>query len=559
MKSKASVDEQLLAEDSVTKTLVSDALAKWAKQTNYQRKKELAASLLVDGWFGELWPWTSVSEKDVQILENIIALSRTGLEGKFYRDHLVHAIRVMLLAEWLAKKFGLDDDQLNACAFAGLQHDVGLPLSYSKDVMESIHQTLGYIYHNKLQFEPRSLIFNFAGKELLRVAKDEGEGKHLQSLLDASPPNHGVLGALELLKECEVLDQSPDDSTLSICRAVALHDSEVKLDIQWSQDKIAFILVLADELQEWGRPIGATLKTVTNSIGINYRSNTLNAHLDFSTLDRTRGRLFSPLLSIIGKAQNLGRLVLDSRRPCLRIVFRLPIYSPVNINGIYELARHLIGMAHLHTFEFFQDSMIRFAAFKRDLETRPRRKMNMFFNEHTGEIALSSLSRIPRRIAFSGTTGRVACDYDLVHLDGDFLDELVTSSRHDFRKHIVASKYPLVDFDETLHAAFKRHPAIHSGSFSEDVAYAYETAVYFFHLLDVVRKILPSAFYGELSATQYNALSEITSVNLGYLDLESVDGTRWARKLDLVRSMGCFNLPPFIERTFFIQKRLERT
>jgi hypothetical protein len=89
-----------------------------------------------------------------------------------------------------------------------------------------------------------------------------GEQGHPEFTFESSIKlDHGVLGALTLLKSIgtpEEIRENKDEylGYILAARAIALHNFKDKLkDFTFDENPLAFLLVLVDEMQEWGRPI----------------------------------------------------------------------------------------------------------------------------------------------------------------------------------------------------------------------------------------------------------------------------------------------------------------
>jgi hypothetical protein len=69
--------------------------------------------------------------------------------------------------------------------------------------------------------------------------------------------NHGLLSAINMMNYTQkIRDSLSQDKVLGqILRAIALHNIDEYKNITFNDDPLSFLLILSDELQEWGRQI----------------------------------------------------------------------------------------------------------------------------------------------------------------------------------------------------------------------------------------------------------------------------------------------------------------
>lgn len=232
---------------------------------------------------------------------------------KFYRDHTAHSLRVAVLGNFLIDERseagtleGIIKDQLDIKApevrtawwFAGLLHDIGIPLA---NLFTSLNWSL---VNEMFRCYPTLGIEVTPMRVCLASAKLENTA-YLPILTDGMPPrwqelvknglgrpdappetpvskaasmsvqeyhpgkpemDHGVVAALSLLSTLGTPEQLkeglPDDRPLvEAARAIALHNLAKDLgSVPFEKYPLVFLLVLADELQEWSRPVSFTAK-----------------------------------------------------------------------------------------------------------------------------------------------------------------------------------------------------------------------------------------------------------------------------------------------------------
>ncbi len=232
---------------------------------------------------------------------------------KFYRDHCAHQLRVAVLGDFLldlksdsGTLEGLIRDKLELSSeevrtawwFTGLLHDTGYPLS---KLCTAINWSL---FNEILRCYP-SLDIKIApmfvglgsgelkNREYLSILAD-GLPNHWQERIKnglglSEPPintllfeggyrinkeyqpeslniDHGVVGAVNLLRTIgtpeRLRKKFPEDKPfIEAAKAISVHDFKDDLkEVPFENYPLAFLLILADELQEWSRPIPAPIK-----------------------------------------------------------------------------------------------------------------------------------------------------------------------------------------------------------------------------------------------------------------------------------------------------------
>ena len=225
----------------------------------------------------------------------------------FYRDHVMHVFRVWLIGMWLIEQFKskiywdykhdapIGDDEVAAmwCIIA-LTHDLGYPLDKVEKVQEKITSMMRYfggsgggdrgfqipVQHHFIN----DFILKFIGSKLIKKEqtgddRDRRFGTAIQSKyylkFSKSLENfdHGIISCILLMKnlvyflESDLDLGSPFDAEdarqfyirREILRAIACHTCTDIYHLQ--PNSLAFILILADELQVWGRPTFQEIKS----------------------------------------------------------------------------------------------------------------------------------------------------------------------------------------------------------------------------------------------------------------------------------------------------------
>ncbi|MBY8994458.1 MAG: hypothetical protein KGD59_07895, partial [Candidatus Heimdallarchaeota archaeon] len=247
----------------------------------------------------------------IQSLPDLESFLYSTSAGKYYRDHTEHQLRVAVLGDFLLEQdlgkgtllthisdlTELDKDLIKEEVWwvMGLIHDIGYPLqkmttSINYSLLNQILKCYPMLDLDVVPFE-----INISSKKTKPYLKfiTEGLSKEAQKLINTTTKDdlsgisipqvqhfqssskgheefrfkseieldHGVVGALCLLKSLgtpEEIKENRDEleGYIKAAQAIALHNFKDHLpDYNFDNNPLAFLLVLADEMQEWGRPI----------------------------------------------------------------------------------------------------------------------------------------------------------------------------------------------------------------------------------------------------------------------------------------------------------------
>ncbi len=306
------------AEDQATKDLISN----WIHESTPLKRSLLAREIIYDVLEQQVQIKGKKGKRRIkEIVENcerfelLIGHSRTRFQNKFYRDHLDHMIRTALLTSYLIELFNVENSVHSISA--GIFHDAGYPVQESSRILESISEALksGYsILEFPAKFSPsiRNPLYS-----LIQLSEKTGmKDEKLQSLA-LIRRDHGVIGAFEFLS---CLGE-PSEKEIEIAAAICLHSDNTESEILFSHNPIAFIVTLADELQDWGRRAfhedGRTEITMDKILGLSDQLNSLdlNVRMEYSPNN------FPLLEAISSKYDNLVRLRPDDFSPNITIRF----------------------------------------------------------------------------------------------------------------------------------------------------------------------------------------------------------------------------------------------
>jgi hypothetical protein len=235
------------------------------RQASYESKKDIIIAHSIDTGKRVLkqFPELLISLRDFEKL-----LYATN---KFYRDHVFHTFRVWGLGLYLyyngLREFidGIDERIRSHFHFtwylASVYHDVGYPIKGLKDLGEQLNKCFNYLGLVDLvnfdrAFKPlpndnsiNPLLNDQSLKDLKGLLPDE----IVEIDREVLERRHGLTGALLLLSSLNRrFGTSWSKDAYPAIKAIAEHDGSRR--IYFRNGPFSAILVICDELQEWGRP-----------------------------------------------------------------------------------------------------------------------------------------------------------------------------------------------------------------------------------------------------------------------------------------------------------------
>lgn len=328
------------------------------------------------------------------------AYRRSSVSGKFYRDHVDHALRVMLLANYLAWEihkqvisvrdyenlyhwFITDGWEFRSkvwlpLVLSSLYHDMAYPISdpgiYAthKEELDDFYDALKRENRGRVKYYLSRISHSFfrEGSQSNRYLEQEfrdafyKKGRYRKR-------DHGVLAGIDFLlmfnKFVEQGDDLPEPLWIA-AQAMAMHNTlhseEVMGSIPFEEYPVAYLLILCDELQEWGRPIGEHAPPIMNSIGLKVFLDNDGAIRIQASLDYSRARAgFNPFLQFDSKFKSLRRLSIDiyaHEGPFLDITLHMPRFKVTNDLIVSEESREFYDTGgdidNLSYFNHLQDT-----------------------------------------------------------------------------------------------------------------------------------------------------------------------------------------------------------
>jgi len=253
------------------------------------------------------------------LLEKLVFTTKE-LEEKFYRDHINHMLKVALLARAIGikKPFCLNKSQLKKIILASIFHDIAYPLSECSRIFNETLRTLKGCFISAELFT-YSLNNNIdVDIKFLSSLLCENEEKIITML---NRMDHGILSSIEF---SSFLNDDDKLKYSEVIRAIALHDPKIQTNINVIEDPITGLLILSDELQDWGRPTDQDVDIIPRIE-------------DFILEDgQIKGRFiaknyknFSVLKQISSKIENFNRIDIDSDQ--LKICFKYDVDEFIRI------------------------------------------------------------------------------------------------------------------------------------------------------------------------------------------------------------------------------------
>jgi len=279
-------------------------------------------------------------EENLMHLENILSTTKGGIVKKFYRDHLNHSIRVLLLASCLAESitdFDISEVERKHLNISAIFHDFSYPLSEVYEIYNAIIKGMREIYdsvtfpdficsdNSVLLCSLLSIIDLSCGLTLVKIGEE------------LANRNHSVLSSLEFLSYIKAESWGKYTDAL---KAILIHDPSFNIKIDFSNEKISSLLIIADELQDWGR-----ISSFENTLTIDeIREFTAENSKIYGEMKWDNTSTLSPLRQIYAKQQSLNRLSFNNDSTFeMEINYILPIYEIVNYASFEMIISKLLS------------------------------------------------------------------------------------------------------------------------------------------------------------------------------------------------------------------------
>jgi hypothetical protein len=221
-------------------------------QASYEDKKYIVSDYLMNVGieyrkeFHELWG-------DLTEFEKLLYAT-----DKLYRDHVLHTFRVWGLGLYLSinglNKF-IDPDESDkfhlSWYIASIYHDIGYPLANLKKLEKELSRYFSYLDLRDIVSLGTGIQNKLSKPELKRKINKLLPHENIDG--NVLLQRHGLTSARLLL--FQLMQRFPNgwmESANIALKAIADHDGD--RPIFFHEDPISALLIICDELQEWGRP-----------------------------------------------------------------------------------------------------------------------------------------------------------------------------------------------------------------------------------------------------------------------------------------------------------------
>jgi hypothetical protein len=308
-------------------------LNRWLEQVPTDQKARIAAQTIASFALDLMKDDVSIEgrvrikrlQSAASLLERLVFTTRE-LEKKFYRDHTNHMLKVALLARAIAvrKPFRLGGSKLETLTLASIFHDIAYPMSECGRIFSETLKTLKDCYSTAELF--RSSVFRETRLDIESLAATIGENVGtVRTMLRQM--NHGLLGAIEFQS---FLSETRVSSYSEAIKAIALHDPEFKTKVDPLNDPVIGLLIIADELQDWGRPTDQEVAIIPRIEDFEIGNGRIKGR--FAAKDYSN---FSVLKQICSKMKNLQRIRLDPSQLEFSLVYDIDGFERID-HRVYE-------------------------------------------------------------------------------------------------------------------------------------------------------------------------------------------------------------------------------
>lgn len=330
----------------------------WTKILDLDKRREGAAAIapeMIKSLMGEYLGDKGMQKsqelgKRLRYFEEMIIIARVVKE-KPYRDHLNHMVRVSLLANVLGSVLHLAEltpRKRKFLTLIGLMHDMAYPLAETSSILDFTIEAVQNCYttidfSKSLPNYNMDLVFSGIQKVTPSYCPPQFFSNHLVGR------EHHVIGALEFLDYAKPgLGESATSDINLAAQAIALHDKGVKTKVMYSTNPLAALLILCDELQEWGRPVGLDRDPVIPQLSeFEISPESIRAGISFAK-NEDEGRS-KPLGLMESKWENFSRLRFDRPFPRTRYSIELPTYLPASLSAVERRLHDFFDSAQART------------------------------------------------------------------------------------------------------------------------------------------------------------------------------------------------------------------
>lgn len=323
-----------------------DEIENWIKMPEDQKKE--VASALMSSLIQDLLSKDCTLEgkkcsrnlgTTLSHLEELLHTTRGGLLKKFYRDHLNHMLRVMLLARAASTKMnnlGFDESEIRLLTLAALFHDIAYPLSEITQVFGGVTEALNNCYRS-LSYPQLVISLN------MKIATQLIQNANLPKNMTISglgryfaESNHGLFSAMEFL---QYIKPEMIENYRASLDAIMFHDPDFDFVINAKENKVLALLIICDEMQDWGRPASFEQEpTISEIKDFEIKPDQINGRFVWDNAS-----LLSPLRQIYSKQKSLRRIDFSpfEKDVKLNLTFDLPSYDTFDIGSLERVLQKI--------------------------------------------------------------------------------------------------------------------------------------------------------------------------------------------------------------------------
>jgi len=260
-------------------------------------------------------------------LEQLLISTKT-LDNKYYRDHLNHSIRVILLSKLMARyePFKLTQKEVDMLVLSCAFHDLSYPLSQIHKIINSTLNSINRGYNIASNVTDNYVVKLDINLGIIKKIFKENFDMMLKGALGY---DHGMLSALEFITYLTDKEEIYDNYS-EVIQDIAYHSPIYDKKINIEENKRLTILILADEIQDWGRPNNYGQMPISKIHPFEIQDNLIICN--FIIDDPTN---YSLLRQLHGKIENLKRIDLKDK---LNVEFKYLYsnYALINTNLFIE-------------------------------------------------------------------------------------------------------------------------------------------------------------------------------------------------------------------------------
>jgi len=312
---------------SVELSATENCIVDWLLSSDFKTQRENASGFFSLAWIHSIKNIDMLPLDDYfKILPQLeeISSSTKHIKNKLYRDHLNHNIRSALMASYLVYVISHNYEDMRLAFFSGLLHDIAHPLSSYDGTIQSIQESFiklditkltssnSIVNRNNLKNWVNTIAFissipNIKDKEIPQPFDDLDDlFKNInpkllyEEIMCSMDYDHSFLSAVVVLNMAAkkvshnvndyyndgvkrlFADQTEYKDLFQIIQCIALHDRKASIGYRGLSKSqqitmigmddyfLPVITIIADEIQEWGRPISSNENPIVNDCDINY-------------------------------------------------------------------------------------------------------------------------------------------------------------------------------------------------------------------------------------------------------------------------------------------------